>query len=39
VWKGDLPLLRVSVQGYDTKADVDALTSALERLLPDVRSS
>jgi isopenicillin-N epimerase len=34
VWKGDLPLLRVSVQGYDTQADVEALVAALGRLLP-----
>lgn len=33
VWKGDLPLLRVSVQGYDTQADVDALVAALGELL------
>lgn len=37
VWKGDLPLLRVSAQGYDTQADVDALVAAIGRLLPEVR--
>jgi isopenicillin-N epimerase len=30
---GDVPLLRVSLQGYNTQADVDALVTALEHLL------
>ncbi len=31
-WNG-VPLLRVSLQGYNTQADVDVLVRALERLL------
>lgn len=33
LWNGQ-PLIRVSVQGYNTSADVEALLSALSRLLP-----
>ncbi len=33
LWNGQ-PLVRVSVQGYNTSADVEALLSALSRLLP-----
>jgi len=31
-----LPLIRVSVQAYNSTADIDALVSALERLLPEL---
>ncbi len=33
----DRPLLRVSIQGYNTRGDADRLVCALERLLPEVR--
>jgi len=36
-WK-DRQLIRVSVQGYNTQADIDALLAALEDLLPKVKS-
>lgn len=36
VWN-NRPLIRVSIQGYNTRADVDRLMTALERLLPEVR--
>jgi isopenicillin-N epimerase len=34
-WNG-MPLLRVSVQGYNSQTDVDALINAVERLLPEM---
>jgi isopenicillin-N epimerase len=34
-WSGK-PLVRISVQGYNTPADVDALVEGLGRLLPEV---
>jgi isopenicillin-N epimerase len=34
-WK-EKQFVRVSVQGYNTRADVDALVSALTELLPEV---
>ena len=36
-WNGR-QLLRVSVQGYNTRRDMDRLVTALDRLLPEVRS-
>jgi isopenicillin-N epimerase len=36
-WNGR-PLVRISVQGYNTQADVDALVEALARLLPEMTS-
>jgi isopenicillin-N epimerase len=33
---GDVPCLRISVQGYNTRADVDRLIAAVARLLPSV---
>jgi len=33
----DQPMLRVSIQGYNTQADVDRLMIALEKLWPEVR--
>lgn len=36
-WNGR-PLVRISVQGYNTRADVDALVEALAKLLPQVVS-
>jgi len=33
---GDVPCLRISVQGYNTRADVDRLTAAVADLLPSV---
>ncbi len=35
-WR-DRVMLRTSIQGYNTQADVDRLLSALERLLPEVQ--
>jgi isopenicillin-N epimerase len=35
---GDVPCLRISVQGYNTRADVDRLLDAVRELLPQVRS-
>lgn len=31
-----MPLIRVSVQGYNTQADIDRLVDALERILPEL---
>ena len=36
---GDIPCLRVSVQGYNTRQDIDRLVSAVEQLLPSVSLS
>jgi len=36
IWN-DRPLLRVSIQGYNTRGDADRLIRALEQLLPEVR--
>jgi isopenicillin-N epimerase len=36
---GDQPCLRISVQGYNTRADVDRLVTAVAALLPQVRST
>jgi isopenicillin-N epimerase len=36
-WNGQ-PLIRLSVQGYNTQADVDALLEALKVLLPQVKA-
>ena len=33
---GDVPCLRISVQGYNTRADVERLLAAVARLLPEV---
>jgi isopenicillin-N epimerase len=33
----DKPTIRISIQGYNTREDVDALLTALERLLPETR--
>jgi len=38
IWNGQ-PLVRISVQGYNTQADVDALLEALASLLPQVAAS
>jgi isopenicillin-N epimerase len=35
---GDVACLRVSVQGYNTRADIDRLASAVAELLPQVQS-
>jgi isopenicillin-N epimerase len=35
---GDVPCLRVSVQGYNTRSDIDRLLGAVEKLLPQVRA-
>jgi isopenicillin-N epimerase len=35
---GEAPCLRISVQGYNTRADVERLLSAVSELLPRVRS-
>jgi isopenicillin-N epimerase len=35
-WWVDNPLIRVSFQGYNTRADLEALMSALENLLPEM---
>ena len=35
---GDVPCLRVSVQGYNTRSDIERLLAALGGLLPDVLS-
>jgi isopenicillin-N epimerase len=35
VWN-DRTLIRISIQAYNTHADIDALVNALERLLPEV---
>jgi isopenicillin-N epimerase len=32
----DRPFIRVSIQGYNTQDDLDALIAALERLLPEM---
>ena len=32
-WHDDNPLIRISIQGYNTRDDVDALLTALERLM------
>jgi isopenicillin-N epimerase len=37
-WNGET-LVRISVQGYNTRADVDALVGALAKLLPEVVSA
>jgi isopenicillin-N epimerase len=37
-WWNDLPLIRFSFQGYNTRDDLDALVTALERLLPEMTS-
>lgn len=37
-WNGR-PLVRVSVQGYNTPDDLDALVGALERLLPEMKAA
>jgi len=37
MWNGQ-PFVRISVQGYNTQADVDTLVEALARLLPQVAS-
>jgi isopenicillin-N epimerase len=37
LWQ-ERPFLRVSVQGYNTQADIDALLDALRLLLPQVRA-
>lgn len=34
----DRQFIRISVQGYNTQADIDALLEALQRLLPQVRA-
>jgi isopenicillin-N epimerase len=36
---GNSPALRISVQGYNTRADVDRLLEAVAELLPQVRTS
>jgi len=36
---GDRPCLRISVQGYTTRADVDRLIEAVRELLPQVRTA
>ena len=36
-WRGR-PFLRVSVQGYNTEADIETLMDALSALLPQVRA-
>lgn len=36
---GEVPCLRISVQGYNTRADVEALLAAVARLLPEVALS
>ena len=33
---GDVPCLRISVQGYNTRADVERMLAAVARLLPEV---
>ncbi|MFN8591005.1 MAG: aminotransferase class V-fold PLP-dependent enzyme [Thermomicrobiales bacterium] len=33
---GDIPLIRFSFQGYNTRDDLEALVAALERLLPEM---
>jgi len=33
---GEVPCLRVSVQGYNTRADIDRLVAAVAELLPSV---
>jgi isopenicillin-N epimerase len=35
-WEG-VPYLRVSIQGYNTQADLDALLNGLKQLLPELR--
>ena len=37
LWQGR-PFLRVSVQGYNTEADIDALLDALRVLLPQIKA-
>ena len=36
-WEG-VPFLRVSVQGYNTTADLEALITGLDKLLPELRA-
>ena len=36
---GEQPCLRISVQGYVTRADVERLMDALAELLPQVRTA
>jgi isopenicillin-N epimerase len=38
-WHRETPLIRVSVQGYNTRGDLDALVEALGRLLPELSAS
>jgi isopenicillin-N epimerase len=33
---GNVPCLRVSVQGYNTRQDIEALLAAVAQLLPEV---
>jgi isopenicillin-N epimerase len=35
---GDVPCLRISVQGYNTRADIERLLEAVGKLLPSVRT-
>jgi len=36
---GDTPCLRVSVQGYNTRQDIERLIAAVAKILPEVRTS
>jgi isopenicillin-N epimerase len=36
---GDVPCLRVSVQGYNTRDDIERLIAAVAKLLPEVRTA
>ena len=36
---GDIPCLRVSVQGYNTRSDIERLIDAVHELLPGVLSA
>jgi isopenicillin-N epimerase len=36
---GDTPCLRVSVQGYNTRSDIERLITAVEELLPSAGAS
>ena len=35
----DKPMLRISIQGYNSEDDVNALVSAVEELLPQIQST